>query len=434
MITRIEAYRYRCFEGLTLEIGPFQVLVGKNGAGKSTLLDIPILLGEILTQKTIHDPFFRPSPSHARPRADAPLDLIFNHRGDWFSLAVECRLPDQIMGSLRRTTYEAASKSLKQKYDKQAGRLPGGLRYELGVRIVSGALEVSHEFLFILPEDRSLLSLNINGLWGDQAEEDDSVRCIIRRTVVDAPRIRSEVPGSLKEIRGNVPPSTPALSGLLLDVDLFAASNWLQSYFSRESLPILLDLPMMRQAQLPPGRDWRVAANGSTLPWSVMELGSDPERYEEWIAHVQSALPLVESVEGRTREDDGLAYLEVGYSDGLKVKSSGLSDGTLSILALTILPFLKNVPTFVAVEEPENGIHPKAIEAVLESLSKVPQSQVWVSTHSPVAVAHTSPEHLLCMRQTRGEGVQVTRGSEHPKLREWQGTPSLATLFAAGVL
>jgi predicted ATPase len=129
-----------------------------------------------------------------------------------------------------------------------------------------------------------------------------------------------------------------------------------------------------------------------------------------------------------------LAYLIVTYANGLSVKSSGLSDGTLSILALSILPFLNNVPALVTVEEPENGIHPKAIETVLESLSKMPKSQVFVTTHSPIVVAVTAPERLLCLRQTKTAGVEVTPGNKHPQLVEWQGTPSLATLFSAGIL
>ena len=51
MITRIEAYRYRCFERLELDLCPYQVLVGMNGSGKSTLIDIPVLLGEMLNQR-----------------------------------------------------------------------------------------------------------------------------------------------------------------------------------------------------------------------------------------------------------------------------------------------------------------------------------------------------------------------------------------------
>ena len=86
------------------------------------------------------------------------------------------------------------------------------------------------------------------------------------------------------------------------------------------------------------------------------------------------------------------------------------------------------------MEGPETDIHPKAIETVLESLAKLPASQVWISTHSPVAVAVTRPQHFLCMRQSKAGAVDVTRGSDHPRLVDWQGTPSLATLFSAGIL
>jgi predicted ATP-dependent endonuclease of OLD family len=88
----------------------------------------------------------------------------------------------------------------------------------------------------------------------------------------------------------------------------------------------------------------------------------------------------------------------------------------------------------VTVEEPENGIHPKAIETVLESLANLPSSQTWVTTHSPVVVAVTRPEHLLCMRQNKAGAVEVIPGPEHPRLKDWQGTPSLATLLNAGIL
>jgi len=50
MISRIEAFNYRCFDRLDIKLGQYHVLAGANGTGKSTLLDIPLLLGEILSQ------------------------------------------------------------------------------------------------------------------------------------------------------------------------------------------------------------------------------------------------------------------------------------------------------------------------------------------------------------------------------------------------
>lgn len=42
----------------------------------------------------------------------------------------------------------------------------------------------------------------------------------------------------------------------------------------------------------------------------------------------------------KEREEDHHAYFVVVYQGGYEVTSSGLSDGTLRILALTILPYL----------------------------------------------------------------------------------------------
>ena len=60
-----------------------------------------------------------------------------------------------------------------------------------------------------------------------------------------------------------------------------------------------------------------------------------------------------------------------------------------------MVPYLIDRPRLFVVEEPENGIHPQAIESVLQSLGSVYDSQVWISTHSPVVVARTEPSALL---------------------------------------
>ena len=165
-----------------------------------------------------------------------------------------------------------------------------------------------------------------------------------------------------------------------------------------------------------------------------MEVERDKDAFDEWLGHVKDVLPLLSGIEAKRREDDGLAYFRVRYGKDRVVTNSGLSDGTLSILAYTILPFTNNLPALLTVEEPENGIHPKAIEAVFETLKAMDHSQVWVTTHSPIAVAVTPLEQLLCLQQTQDEGVIVTRGNDHPQLQHWQGTPSLATLHSAGIL
>jgi hypothetical protein len=234
--------------------------------------------------------------------------------------------------------------------------------------------------------------------------------------------------------RANMPITTPALSGAPVDLGRFGVSDWFLNYLGRDILAVNLNLPAMREAQRKPHVGFKVAADGTTLPWSVLDLEKNADTHEEWVSHISSALPLIENVTAHTQPADNRAYLEVAYRTGFSVKSVGLSDGTFSLLALSILPFLNNVPSLVAVEEPENGIHPKAIEVILESLQVMENSQSWVTTHSPIVVAVTKPADLICLTMTKSEGVKAVRGDRHDLLSKWQGIPTLDVLFSAGVL
>jgi hypothetical protein len=126
--------------------------------------------------------------------------------------------------------------------------------------------------------------------------------------------------------------------------------------------------------------------------------------------------------------------LQLTYEGGYTVTSSGLSEGTLRILALTILPYLSPTPKLLCVEKPETHIHPKAMEIVLQSLSSMYNSQVWISTHSPIALAHTDLKSVIVMHGSHEGNAVAIPGLEHPRLQDWQGSIDLGSLFAAGVL
>ena len=134
MITRLEAYRYRCFDRLSVSLGGYTVLVGRNGAGKSTLVDIPVLLGEMLQKQSAHAAFFSPTPSHLRPRAESAQDLAFNRSGSWFAFAVEVALPNEI--ALKVGAKHA--------------------RYELSFTVDGSALLLSQEGVILFDERRAL--------------------------------------------------------------------------------------------------------------------------------------------------------------------------------------------------------------------------------------------------------------------------------------
>jgi len=85
------------------------------------------------------------------------------------------------------------------------------------------------------------------------------------------------------------------------------------------------------------------------------------------------------------------------------------------------------------VEEPENGVHPKALDIIMRSLSSIPNAQMLVATHSPLAVQQVGKGPLLCFSRDK-EGARVVEGASHPALAKWNGDPDLATVFSAGVL
>ena len=110
------------------------------------------------------------------------------------------------------------------------------------------------------------------------------------------------------------------------------------------------------------------------------------------------------------------------------------SDGTLRLLALTIPAYLPKFNGVYLIEEPENGIHPVAVETLYQSLSSVYDAQLLLATHSPVILNLADADKVLCFKKTASGATDIVLGSEHPALRDWKGETPLGALFAGGVL
>jgi predicted ATPase len=216
--------------------------------------------------------------------------------------------------------------------------------------------------------------------------------------------------------------------------DEYPAARWLLDLLTQEAVFFDPDWNALRMASSP-GQPSTLLPDARNLPWLAFELKKQHlELFNAWKEHVHIGLPQVTDIDVVEREEDHHAYFRVTYQHGYVVTSSGLSEGTLRVLALTLPAYLPVPPRFLAVEEPENGIHPRAIEAVLEALSSVRDSQVLLSSHSPIVVVHTELTNLITARLLRSGAVEIVPGSKHPRLAEWKGAIDLGTLFAAGVL
>jgi predicted ATPase len=119
---------------------------------------------------------------------------------------------------------------------------------------------------------------------------------------------------------------------------------------------------------------------------------------------------LVENVRGIDLDRDPVrqAYsILVNDHSGNSIPARGLSDGTLRFLALAILEEDPMVTGVICLEEPENGIHPKRIPAIIALLRDIamdpaeesgddnPLRQIIINTHSPLVVAGVPDDSLI---------------------------------------
>ncbi len=435
MISRLEAYRYRCFSELAVELGAYNVLAGANGSGKTTLLDIPVLLGDLLDQHAVSDAFLEIQPSRGVARAHTLDELIHREHGSHFAFAIEARLPAEVGEALIGASSVAAP------------RRPTHLRYEVRFHVVGRIeLQVAEEYLFHFARGSHRPELG-GGLQGRPESRGTTPnghprlrmrrpgwRAILRRTDGGATAYFKETAARPRALSRQVPSAQLALASLPFDRAMAPSAIWLRELLQQRSLFYQPDYRRLRRAS-PPGQPQRFLPDAQNVPWLALRLrDADPQRFGDWIEHVRTALPQVVGICVKEREEDHHAYFAVEYEGGHRVTSSGLSEGTLRVLALTLVPYLADPPAVLVTEEPETAIHPQAIASVLQSLSSVYDSQVWISTHSPVVLAQTDLAQMLCTRLDADGRASVVSGDRHPRLRDWQGSLDLGTLFAAGVL
>jgi predicted ATPase len=218
------------------------------------------------------------------------------------------------------------------------------------------------------------------------------------------------------------------------DANSFPVSLWFREMIENGVQNFILDSQVIRQPS-PPGLGLRFQTDGSNLPWVIHELSKDRKRFLAWLDHVRTALEDIVDIRTIERDEDRHRYLVIDYANGASVPIWLVSDGTLRLLAMTILAYLKGLQGVFLIEEPENGINPKGIETVIQSLASMYNGQVLTATHSPVVINQLELEQILCFAKDQEGATDIIAGNLHPRLKEWKkGEPDLGTLFASGIL
>lgn len=416
MLTRVEALNYRALRYIDQNLSQFHVLVGPNASGKSTFLDVIAFVADVITKPSLSDV--------VRDRAPDLRDLTWMRESDWLELALEVDIPSDYHSTYDRLRYE-----IRLGIDEDTTELALLAETLWFVRVPVETQRIQAELfpsIGNVPE-RITREPNRRTLTG--------WRKIVSKTQTGNDYFRSEVTDWNNMFR--LGPKRAALANLPEDEERFPISTWFKRYISQGVQRIMLNSAALRLPS-PPQSPRAFLPDGSNLPWVINGLEKDhPKLLHEWIEHVRTALPDIAGIRTIERPEDRHRYLVIDYDTGLIAPSWLVSDGTLRMLALTLLAYLPELEGIYLIEEPENGIHPRAVETVLQALNSVYDAQIFLATHSPVVLSLmglTSAHQLLCFARTDTGETDIVRGDLHPRLTQWQGEVSLSTLFAGGVL
>lgn len=433
MLTRLKVDGFKNLDGVDLQFGPFTCIAGANGVGKSNLFDAISFLSA-LADKPLAEAAAAVRGTEGRV---GDVRSLFRTTGggrtSTMAFEAEMIIPESGTDDLGSPT--SASMTF--------------LRYRIQLRHREassslGPLEVVHESMVHINKTGAA---DVLGFQASAAWIDDVIRG--RRTVAYIETKQDEQGRTLVLTRadseGGLGGGGPrrALAATMPRTVLSTANN-----AAEHRTLVLARKEMMGWTQLqleptalrtsdPFNGPGRVGSNGAHLPSALYALargekaaglGEMVDVYQRVANRLGELFENVRSL--RVDEDHKRELLTIVLTDLQKSEhlASSLSDGTLRFLALAILEEHAQGPSVLCLEEPENGIHPDRVPAMIRLLRDIavdtdepvgpdnPMRQVIVNTHSP-AVVQGVPQDTLVV----AEAAELSRDGVRSRVLRLRG-------------
>ena len=164
-------------------------------------------------------------------------------------------------------------------------------------------------------------------------------------------------------------------------------------------------------------------ASGWSTDYEPGKAGDPEQVYCQVANRLRELIEDVREVSVDRDDKRELLTLLVTGKDGTPYTARSLSDGTLRFLALAVIEMDPQAQGVICLEEPENGIHPERIPAMLDLLRDIatdteeevdstnPLRQVIVNTHSPAVVLEVPDDTLMVVEAIEG----MREGKRFPK-------------------
>lgn len=420
MLTRLRVSGFKNLVDVDISFGPFTCIAGANGVGKSNLLDAIVFLSSLADGPLLD------AALSVRDQGAKTGDIrgLFHHVGDHFdeemSFEAEMIIPESGTDDLGQqaiatATFVQYAVSIRYKRDESARAL--------------GSLELVKEELnhITLGEAARHLPFSPSRAWRNRVVTNR------RRT----PKyISTEGAGADRVINvhqdGGSSGKPQKLRAANLPRTVLSAAN---SAESPTATLVKREMQSWRLLQLEPSSlrepdnftaPVELASDGAHLPATLFHLANAPNGagvdsavvYAEVANRLSQLIDDVRSINVDRDERRQLLTIYAKGRDGTAYPARALSDGTLRFLALTVLSIEPDSRGVICMEEPENGIHPERIPAMIQLLRDLTTDvqeqestgkgnqlrQVIINTHSPSVVMQVPDDSLVI-----AEPVEVNR-------------------------
>ncbi|MFW2456358.1 AAA family ATPase [Methyloversatilis discipulorum] len=382
----IEGFRvrnYRALRDVTLgklstgqqqtePLTPFTVVIGKNGAGKSTLFD------------------------------------AFGFVADCLSTDVETACDAKQRGGFERMRSMGVQEPICFEIYYRESKSERPITYELHIDLdSSGRPYVQYEFLgqrrrgqrFGRPYPFLRLTRGSGTAWaGDTAlegEGDEEPNTRMEVTLTDLRQLGIATLGTLKEH-----PRIKRFRDFL--------KGWYLSYFHPDAARSIPSAGAQRHLNI----------HGDNIGNVVQYMEREhKERFQSILDRIAAKIPGIRSIKTLVTEDKRvlLQFNDGAFADPFY--AGQMSDGTLKIFAYLLLMEDPEPPPFICIEEPENGLYHRLLDALAMELrhhatGKKNAPQIFVTTHQPYFVDALAPKEVWILKKGSDGYSTVCRVSD----------------------
>lgn len=445
MLTRLSVTGFKNLVDTTVDFGPYTCIAGPNAVGKSNLFDAIEFLA------LLADHPFLEAARLLRPSGERSTDPV-----TLFTLDPS----GEPLGSIVLSAEMLVGPAVADEFGKTAEPRSTFLRYVIELRHVStdravpgkiGGLALVREELKPISKGEAHLHLT----WPHSARNFRQQAVQNRRFAGayistegsdDTAAILVHADGGS---RGN--PRRSSASG--------ATRSTLSGVFSADDPTMLaarLEMRSWRKLALEPSAmrapdelyspAVSISSSGAHTAATLWRLMQDDPNVVSAVAANLSELTDVREITVQADPSRETLSIQARLGVGASLPARSLSDGTLRFLALAIIEADPNFHGLICMEEPENGIHPAKIPAMVELLRGLavdpneppgldnPLRQVIVNTHSPEFVrAQNRDDVLIAWSVSHRDGAREVVGVQfYPMAGSWRakrGAP-FATQFS----